>query len=313
MFGGSVCASVAFLRNFSFAAEFLWVRVALTASVVFGFVCSVLETIYDAYWIYREQKLLERPEMEIMRLVKNNPSYEKLQVVFAKHQKYFERLLEKEDMAYANAVMGCTQLSKSSASYCELRRDAESAISELALKCLEKKYFIEGDDRQRVKLERRIRPWCYDRVISELKGATSLLESPFETERQQGLEKAKEIFDLLEAQAKKKMMNHILGIVYTALIFGGLVASCFPCPVLIPLALLIGSFIAAGIQHGIYFGILDNPGWKFTPMTCIPVGIRNAASTIADGVKSRLWGPAVAIEQQPAPYKNFQLALTPSA
>lgn len=304
IFGGSVCATVAFLKNFSFAARFLWVRVAFVASIVFGFISTVLESIYDAYWIYREKKLLERPEMEILRLVKNNPSYEKLQEVLTKHQMYFERMLEKYDMDYANAIMGCTQQNLSGTSYCDLRSDAETAISDLALKCLEKKYFVEGDDRQRVKLERRIRPWCYDRINKELKGAIALLDSPFKPERKKGLEKANEIFDLIEAQAKKKALNHILGIIYTALIFGGLIATCIPCPALIPLVLLIASVATATFQHCLYTGILDNPGWEFTPITCIPECIRNLAKKIRNCISES----APAIEQQPARYKNFQFA-----
>lgn len=300
---GSISATIAFLKNFSFAEGFRWVVAAFKASIIFALICSAFETLYDAYWIFRETKLLNRPEMAILRLAKEEPDIKKMEAVFDKHQKYFQRLLPQEEIAKTAAALKRCKMS--GYLYFEDVQRAQASLTALAQRCLQMKYFTEGDEGQHAKMKRRIRPWCYEIVKQELQPAIRLLESTYKENRTVGLKKAEGILELVEAQAEKKRLNHILGIAYTILTFAALITTSIACPYIVPLLLLVVSYIAAVAQWGVYAGALDNRGWTFTLSTCVPEPLRGLRNKIANCFKP-------AIEQQPALHKNSQPAWEPS-
>lgn len=275
----SLSATIASLKSISSTMDTPFVKTALRVSIIFGFICAVFEIIYESFWIYRLQRFLNKPAVQLLQLMQKDLTLQQTQKIFAQYRGYLLKHLPEEQLTYATYCQNPLRLYGVSEE--SLACTAREAITSVALRCLKNKYFNEDDVLGRVKLERRIRPWCYAEIQKELNSTIELLDSFHPTEVREGKRKADVICKLIETQIHKKRLLHIMGLIGGALSIALLIVSTLTLPWTTPLILLVAFYGLSTIQYIAYAGLLDNPGWKFTASSCIPKGIKNTAAKIA--------------------------------
>ena len=292
---GSVTANIALLRYFDFSSTWYFVSLAMRVSLVFSFICSILEGIYESYWMVRQEMLLNRTEVTVLRELKKATSLERTQEIFEEHRHYFAKRLPGWEESFLLACRACNGLGGITRLNAE--RTARCELAALALRGLHEKYFRKGDDAQRAKLERRIRPWCYAEIKEELLPAMASLTSDKLILREEGLKKAIGIFTSIETQAYKKQVMHLCSLSIAALTLLSLALMATSCPWIVPLVILIAINTLVCAQYALSTAVIDNKGWKFTPHTLVPVFVRDLVKKIG-GFIGRL--PFLQNNPQPA-------------
>lgn len=276
---GSLSASITLLKSWDSFKHLLWVNIALKISFVFGMICAAIESVYESFWIYRLQRFLNKPEMQILDKLQTERSLNELEKLFIQHKEHFYSHLSEEEISFAEYY--CTQpLRFYGDCDSDVAEQGRGTLQALALRSLRTQYFTEKGIANRVKLERRIRPWCYNDVQNQLDTTLALLESHKSSEVHLGIKKAKDIFQLMEAQLLKKRLLHILGLIGAIVSVALLILTTVALPWAAP---IVGLFLFYGLstfQYIAYAGTLDNPGWKFTPSSCIPPQVKEAVAKI---------------------------------
>jgi hypothetical protein len=128
---------------------------------------------------------------------------------------------------------------------------------------------------KRTSLDRRVRPWCGQRICQELRPFLDTLRSPESSveELQEAREGAQNLLQAIDIQAKKKMIIHIVGLIALTASAIGFILTMVACPVLIPFILItIGGTLSTWSYLG-GRGSLDHEGWTFSICDAIiPIG-----------------------------------------
>jgi len=123
-------------------------------------------------------------------------------------------------------------------------------------------------------LARRVQPWFVRELDEKLDPLIEKIANGDPQIRAQAHQEAVELLDLMDIQAKKKMIAHIIGIIGITIVAAGLIAGMFSCPFIIPVILLsIGGAIALG-RYCFAMGYWNSRGWHFEISECIPKPIK---------------------------------------
>lgn len=137
---------------------------------------------------------------------------------------------------------------------------------------------IEGEEsRERAKtvllekkhswLQARVSPW----LATELKQITPGLIHEAKNGNVAAKNLINDLMTNVDIQAKKKLTIHIIGLIALVFIAAGLIAGLMTCaPVGLAIALGMIGFALSITKMLLTKGWLENRGWEFTPMKCVP-------------------------------------------
>ncbi len=123
-------------------------------------------------------------------------------------------------------------------------------------------------------LARRVQLWFVHELDEKLDPLIQKLSNADPQVRLQAHQEAKELLELMDIQAKKKMVAHIIGIIGIIIFTAGLIAGLCACPYIVPtLFLAIGGGIALA-RYYFSLGYWNSRGWHFEISECIPSSIK---------------------------------------
>lgn len=123
---------------------------------------------------------------------------------------------------------------------------------------------------QKTKLARRIGSWLVKEIDMKIDRIYSGLHSLDPVVKEAAMVEAEGIIKDIDAQTKKKMIIHIIGIIALAITMVAIVAFLVGCPY-VAVAILFGVGMAFGIARYVaYKGYFEQRGWNFSALNLLP-------------------------------------------
>jgi hypothetical protein len=135
---------------------------------------------------------------------------------------------------------------------------------------------------KRASLDRRVRPWCGQKIADELLPLLCKLRSPLtpKNEKEQTNIEAQKLLKTIDIQAKKKLLVHTLAIIAIALTIIGAILTLVAAPYLLPLVLMGMGGAFAMTRYFLINGLQDEEGWNFSVKKCLPNFVIRAFESI---------------------------------
>ncbi len=127
---------------------------------------------------------------------------------------------------------------------------------------------------------KRVSPWCAKDLSEKLEPALKKLRSKEAHISEEGKKEVKELLTLCDIQAKKILIVHIVSLIIfvgCAITSAAVIALC---PPMLPVVALTTLGIISSINFLAYHGTINQRGWRFSVVDCIPYFIKWPASKI---------------------------------
>ena len=119
---------------------------------------------------------------------------------------------------------------------------------------------------KRANLDRRVRPWCGLEIARQLNPLLARLQQGDDT----AIEEAERLISTIDAQGRKKLLIHIVGITALVLCAVGFILTMIACPAIIPFVMITVSGILSTLNYLYAKGALDEQGWSFSITKALP-------------------------------------------
>ncbi|MBI2743227.1 MAG: hypothetical protein HYX48_04845 [Chlamydiales bacterium] len=240
----SICVQIGLALEISFAGLMKpFTDLLTTPTLLFGLGLCLIETGYESVWIKRARKVVNFANRE-----ENQQDQQLIATLSYFDQKYLALTPAEEGKIRVFVQTNFSKMTEEA----QRQKEVEFAANLLGVK--------------RVNLERRVRPWCAEKLSVELEPLIEVLGSKTTSfaKRMQARAEAVQLIKMIDMQGKKNMLVHVIGVTALALSGVGFACSIIACPFIVPLILLIAGGVIGIVGFFYGQGIIDEKDWSFS-------------------------------------------------